>query len=280
MISLPSFSMPALSSIGSSESVSKVLKMAAPIGSVVISSIVLIFVVWPTFSRIINLNITNKQLSIRAAGLEAKVQSLNSLDQNLLDRQLSASEQLLPSDKGVFSIVSQIEREASAAGVVLDKVDVAPGSVGDSLTLSQSQETNTQPTQRQTASSGQGSADLGSLAVSTPQVQLKIAVSSDYQGLLRFINGLYSVSRIVSIHDLTIVSSGSGSGITTQLIIDAFWAPIPRELPAVETPIVFLTDSELAILQKVSPGEGGVGIAAGGEGVSVPTGKSDIFAPF
>lgn len=281
MIGLPSISMPALPKIGSSGGTSKALKLAAPIGSIVISAIVLIFVIWPTFGRVINLNVSNKQLVVRTQSLESKVEALSSLDRRLLDRQLSASEQLLPSDKGVFSLVSQIEKEASASGVLLDKIDVAPGNFGDSLTLGQSADTNVQTATQQGASGAQASADLGDLSVSTPKVAIKVSISSDFQGLLRFINAMDVLPRVISIHDFTIVSSGSGSGIGTRLTIDAFWEPIPRELPAVETPITPLTDSESRILDNVKFAVSEAGPLIGGEGgVSVPTGKSDIFAPF
>lgn len=281
MIGLPSISMPALPKIGSSGVSSKALKLAAPLGSIIISAIVLIFVIWPTFSRVINLNISNKQLSGRAASLESKVEALASLDRTLLDRQLSAGEQLLPSDKGVFTIISQIEKEASASGVVLDKIDAAPGNVGDSLTLGQSLDKDAKTAPQQGANVGQISADLGDLVVTTPKVALKVMISSDYQGLLRFVNALNLLPRVISIHDFTIVSSGSGSGISTRLTIDAFWEPIPRELPAVETPISALTESESKILDNVKFAASGAGpVIGGGGGVSVPSGKSDIFAPF
>jgi Tfp pilus assembly protein PilO len=279
MFNLPTISLPAFPKIGSGEETSKILKLAAPVGALVVAVLVFIFVVLPTFNKVIGITVSNRQLSARVGSLETKASALQSLDKNKLDLQLSASEQLLPSDKGVFTIVGQIEREASNSGVILNKVDVAPGSIGDSsgdksLTSGQGQ--------GQT-SSAPAAGDLGGVNVDTPLVQLKVSFTGDYRGFLNFIKAIASLPRVVSIHDLTIVTGGAeaSSVIHIQMTVDAYWKPLPSELPPVESPIEQLTDSESKILDNVKFEQTTAPIVNGGvANPTVPTGRSDIFAPF
>lgn len=279
MFNLPTISLPAFPKIGTGEEGSKILKLVAPVIALLISFVVLIFVVWPTVNKVISITVSNKQLSERVGSLQSKADALQTLDKSQLDRQLSASEQLLPSDKGVFSIVQQIEREASSSGVILNKVDVAPGSIGDS-TFDQ----NGAPPPTPVPGSAAGSADLGSTTVDTALVQLKVSFTGDYRGFLSFVKAITSLPRVVSIHDLTIIAGGTeaSSVIHVQMTVNAYWKALPSELPPVESPIEKLSDSELAILDNVKF-EQTTGAPINGGGTAVPaqpTGRSDIFAPF
>ncbi len=280
MFNLPTITIPAMPKIGTGEETSKILKLAAPVAALLISVVVLIFVVWPTIGRVINISVSNKQLSERVGGLQSKADSLQTLDKSQLDQQLTASEQLLPSDKGVFSIVQQIERQASSSGVILNKVDVAPGSIGGSASNQKSASTPV-PVQSTAVPSG----DLGGATVDTPLVQLKVSFTGDYRGFLSFMKAITSLPRVISIHDLTIIAGGSGgtaSVIHVQMTVNAYWKPLPSELPPVESPISKLTDSELKILENVKfENVASAPIISGaGSSAPTPTGKSDIFAPF
>ncbi len=210
MINLPVISIPKINIGGD---FSRFLKLGAPVAAIGVSVLVLLFIVWPTFNNMVKLNISNKQLVTRAASLEAKSQDLASLDRNKLDQQLTASEQLLPSDKGVFLIVAQIEKAASSSGVILNKIDVTPGSIGETVGSTQAA-----PTTQNTNAPGQNAADLGSVNIDTPKIQLRVAITSDYAGFLKFLSTLVSLPRVVSVHDLTLATSGStGGGLLRHL---------------------------------------------------------------
>lgn len=279
MFNLPAISIPAFPKIGGGEESSRILKLVAPVIALLISFVVLIFVVWPTVNKVISITVSNKQLSERVGSLQSKADDLQTLDKSQLDQQLSVSEQLLPSDKGIFTIVQQIEREASSSGVILNKVDVAPGSIGNST----SNQDGTSPP-APVSSSAAGSADLGGTTVDTALVQLKVSFTGDYQGFLSFIKAITSLPRVVSIHDLTIIAGGrdASSVIHVQLTVNAYWKALPSELPPVESPIEKLSDSELAVLDNVKfENTTNASIIGGGAAAPVqPTGRSDIFAPF
>lgn len=246
-IALPKIALPFASS--------RVTTLAAPIGAIAVSIVVLVFVVWPKFNQVLKLNGENEQLSTLVKNLEIKAAKLAALDRNELDLQLGASEQLLPSDKAVFSIVSQIEKAAGGSGVVLSKVDASPGAVGDS-------------TKPQSAQPAQTPGDP------TTKVQVKVNVSSDYKSLISFLSNILGLPRAVVIKDVAI-SASSGSQIKTALTVDAFWQALPKDLGPVDSPIADLTGDEDARLKKIIATGTSVNVLP-----QVATGRSDLFAPF
>lgn len=260
--------------IGYSENLSRFAKVAAPVGVIAVSVLVLIFVVWPKFGDVLSLRTVNNELAARAQKLETKAQMLSGYDKNQLESQLGFSEALLPSDKEVFSLVAQIERAAGASGVVLNKVDASPGSVSDGNT--QGQNANTAPVNLP----GTVQTPADAAAGNTPRVQVKVSLSSDYKSFLQFLNNVFAFSRVLVIRDLALSSVG-GTGQTTGQIktlitIDAYYQPLPRELSSVEAPIDDLTQSEIKRLNQVK--------ASGTSGQPplppVQGGRSDLFAPF
>lgn len=259
-MNLPQLPQMVVPKVTEGSSLSKGLGLAAPIGAIAISVLALIFIVWPRFTQVLALRVQNAQLETREASLTTKVQTLSSLDRAQLDQDLGAAEALLPSDKSVFSLVAQIERASSSSGVLVNRLEVVPGSVNDTGTA-------------RSAGSVEAGPDLG------PKVQIKLAVTSDYKSFLQLTSNILSIARAIAIRDLTLSSSatpGQAAQIRASLTIDAYWQELPKELSSIESPVNDLTDSEKALLAKVSS----AGNLGSPQLPAVPTGKSDIFAGF
>src|SRR3989338_6835009 len=135
----------ALPKIGNEVDLSRSISLGAPVGAIAISLIILLFISWPKFTQILQLKSDNQELSGRVQNLNLKAQKLASFDKESLDLKLGASEQLLPSDKGVFSLVTQIERTAATYGVLLNRVDLAPGSLHDTGSAKNTTAASSQP---------------------------------------------------------------------------------------------------------------------------------------
>lgn len=249
----------------------KFIKLAPSVGGIIVCIFVIVFVIWPKFNEVVKLRSENTHLEERAKALQDKVNLLGGLTQQKLEDQFIQSEKLIPSDKAVFSMVAQVEKAASNSGVILDKLDLVPGSVND---------------QNAAASGAVVSAtgvpgDSGTLGVNTPRIQIRVSITSDYQSLLRFLNSLLASHRAVAVTDLAIGSgtaaSGGGSSIKSTMVVNAFWKPVPRELPAIETPIVDITEAEAKLLDKIG---NTLEATASADVPKVPLGRPDLFAPF
>lgn len=270
-MNLPTISLPKL---GNPVFAAKVTGFAAPIAATIVSVIVIAFIVWPKFSDVMRLRTENKELEIRATSLEAKAGKLATYDKEVLDKQLVAAEQLMPSEKGIFSIASRVERAAAASGVLLAGIEVvAPGQASQAKPSLPAGSATPAPT----ASPAPVAPAVGQTAGDESKVQLRISVSSDYKSFLQFLGNILAIPRVLSIADLGLAAGGAGGGtgqLKTGLVIDAYYSLLPRELSSIETPIEDLTASEVSLLSKVGSGEAPVAVPA------VPVGRSDLFASF
>ncbi|OGD84979.1 hypothetical protein A3B51_00255 [Candidatus Curtissbacteria bacterium RIFCSPLOWO2_01_FULL_41_18] len=240
--------------------VSKGLSLAPSAVGILISLVVLTFVVWPKFHEVLRLRSSNAELTTRAQNLETKAQKLASLDKDTLEKQLAAAEQLLPSDKEVFSLLRQVEITASASGILLNKVDAVAGTINKA---------GAPPPTTLTTDSA-----TSSLA---PNIQLELSTTSSYASFLQFLASLYSSSRVVSVENLTLsaVSSEGGLQVRSALTVDAFWKSLPSDLGLIETPIEDLTTEEVARLKAIE-----TAATSQPQVPSVPLGRNDLFAPF
>lgn len=256
-----------------SAQLAKATSLAPSIAAIVISVFIAFFIVLPRFREVLRLKDDNVQLKSRSEKLEEKAQILDSLVVGDLETQLVSANQLIPSDKGVFTLLSSVERIAGASGILLNRVEVSPGNL--------SKEDSKAAPGGAVSAPGSGTGVPGAskaATVAVPKTQLKISVSSDYKSFLLFLSRMYGSPRVVSVVDLTMAAASSGGTgqINSSLLLDAYWQPTPTELSSIETPLVELTPDELARLETVetSPSEGVPSIP------DVPKGKTDLFTPF
>lgn len=271
-MNLPTITLPKL---GNPALAAKVTGFAAPVAAMAVSVIVIAFIVWPKFSDVMRLRTENKQLEIRATSLEAKAQKLATYDKDVLDNQLIAAEQLMPSDKGIFSIVSRIERAAAASGVLLSGIEVvAPGQAAAQKAPSAP---GTTATPAPSASPAPAAPAAPQTAGGESKVQLRVSVNSDYKSFLQLLNNILAIPRVLSVAEMGLAAgsaSGGSSQLKTGFLIDAYYSPLPRELSSIETPIEDLTASEVSLLNKAVSEEASAVVPA------VPVGRSDLFASF
>lgn len=248
----------------------KLLTLAPSILSIVVCLVVIGLVVWPKFNEVMKLRSENEQLKQRATALEEKASLLSGFSQQQLERQLVTAEKLLPSDKAVFSMVSQIEKAASSSGIILNKIDLVPGVINDD---------GSSDVQVNAGTVVGAQADLGSLGVTTPRIQVKVAITSDFRTAQIFLLKILNYQRSIAISDLTMSYSASGTGtaLLSTMVVNAFWKPIPKELPAIETPVADITEEEKKVLSNVEKGFEASSSAAVPQ---VPLGRQDLFAPF
>lgn len=254
--------------LGTAFDISRFTSMAAPVGAIAVSVLVLLLIVWPKFTSVLELRSSNQELLGRVQSLDAKAGLLSSLNKVDLTSQVGYGEQLLPSDKAVFSIIRQIETSAGASGVILNKIDVSPGSLDAEDT------SVTQP---------QAPKNPGETQEAAPKVALKISMTSDYNSFLNFMNLIFSLSRVTSIQDLTLSSSsatGETAALRTSMIINAYWKPLPTKLGQIEAPVTALTESEIARLNAVRLNSINQASSSASVVPQVPVGRPDIFAPF
>ncbi len=248
---------------------SRIFTLGVPIVAIAISFLVIGFVIWPKINEIVDLRNNNKLLVARADSLENKANILASVDKSKLEQQLVASEQLLPSDKNVFSVLRQIEQAASQTGVLLNKVEAVTGTINEPST--------TPPGTGAPVSAPIAVPAANNTSNIAPKVEVRLSITSDYTSLIKFLSSLYTFSRVVSVDAISLSAAfGESLQLRTTFTVDAYWKSLPEALGSIENPVEKLTSAEEQLLDKVSKPE-----AIQAPTVpTVPVGRSDLFTPF
>lgn len=264
--------------ISNGQGFGRYLRLAGPALAILMSLAVLVFVVWPRFNDVLKLRKVNEELAERVEKLETKAQKLAEFDKDELESQLGYTNAMIPSGKEVFLLVAQVELSATSSGVVLSKVEVSPGTVGEVGKGQGQAAIGAAPLPTAATNLNQTPADQA--AGPTPKVQVKVSLSSDYKSFVQFLNNVLSFSRVVDVRDLSLTSVigvGQTTGqLRTLVTLDAYYKPLPQELASVETPISELTQSEIERIERVKKS----GISGPQTLPPVEGGRSDLFAPF
>ena len=220
---------------------------------------------WPKLSETLQIKNSNSELTQNADSLKQKAGILSRLDQAELEKQVVASEQLLPSDKNVFLLISQIERAAASSGVLLNRVESTPGLLD---------------TASGGASANPAAPSAGAPTEIAPSIKVSVSLTSGYSSLLSFLNNVLVIPRAVSITDLSVSSATSegSSQLKVSLSIVAYFKQLPTDLGSIEAPVAELTQSEKERLKKII--DTGLATAPSVSVPQVPVGRADIFAPF
>lgn len=265
----------------SNAEISKLAAYAPSVGAFVVSFAVVFFIVWPKFSEVLRLRAANSELSasVELLAKKADILEVYAEDKDQLEVQLGAADQMLPSDKGVFTLIAQIEGAARSSGALLNKLDIAPGSVNANQSKSAGgaqavvTPTSVPPVTGDPPTIPGAETGVGQAA---PKVQTKLSVTSDYKSFLQFIKNLLSLSRVVEVKDLSVAAAEGSGQVRASLTVEAYWQALPRELSAIESPVETLTGEEEEKLSRVTD----TGHITTPTLPTVPLGRSDLFAPY
>ena len=161
--------------------ISRYVSLAVPAVSILLSALILVLVVWPKFSETLKIRSSNLELSGKVDSLEQKASILSSLDQTELERQVVAAGQLLPSDKNLFLLVSQIERAASSSGVLLNRIETTPG-------LIDSNSGGQPPAETPAPKAGENASPE-----IAPNVEVNVAFTGGYSSFLQFLGNILAM---------------------------------------------------------------------------------------
>src|SRR3989344_3003430 len=245
--------------------IAKYSSLAVSAVSILVSLLILFLVVWPKLSETLQIKNSNSELTQKADSLKQKAGILSRLDQAELEEQVVASEQLLPSGKDTFLLISQIERAAASSGILLNRVESTPGLLD---------------TASGGASGNPAAPSAGAQTAIAPSIKVSVSLTSGYSSLLSFLNNVLVIPRAVSITDLSVSSATSegSSQLKASMSIIAYFKELPTDLGSIETPVAELSQSEKDRLEKII--NTGLSATPSVTVPQVPLGRADIFAPF
>lgn len=211
---------------------------------VALSSLILIvLVILPQTIKLITNQKAGDDLLNRSQSLEVKAQTLESIDEEDLSRNVGYALAVYPSDKDFGNVVGIIQKITSQAGF-----NIVSLSLG-----------------------GAGSAKGGSQSFN---ISLQLIGSKALLPIL--LSGFENAPRLMRVGSLEVSSPGAG-GIQVSLGIDVLFSPAPSDFGTVDSPLPQLSEKDEELLVKLARVSGQGGVSTGVSSVSTPRGKTNPF---
>lgn len=214
-----------------------------PLVSIVISLLLLVFIIIPQLLGIKSTQDSIAQLNTRVGNLNAKANSLNSVDTKSYQDNLNVALIVLPTDKDIPSAIGQIQTLLANNNLQLNGMSFAHSDTPPSAALQ--------------------------------NYQIKIDVTSDQNSLKNLVNSLKGAPQIMQVTTLDITGDQRTSSLDSTLTLEIFYQGLPTALGDLEQPVSPLTQADtslLADLQKRTQGAAQVSSVNLG-----PRGKANPF---
>lgn len=213
--------------------------------AVALSSLILIvLVILPQTIKLVTNQKVGDDLLSRSQNLEVKAQTLESINEEDLSRNVGYALAVYPSDKDFGNVVGIIQKITSQAGFNIVSLSLA----------------------------GAGTAQAGSQSFN---ISLQLTGSKALLPIL--LSGFENAPRLMRVGSLEVSSSASGAeGVQVSLGLDVLYADAPRDFGTVDSPLPQLSAKDEELLVKLAR-VGGQSVSAGRTGVSTPRGKTNPF---
>lgn len=189
-------------------------------GVVAISALILIvFVIYPQFTNLLNNRKEQEVLTERLRILEVKAEELQSLSSEDLKQKLNLALIALPIDRDYTTIIGIIQQFASLHNFSLLSMQFG--------NMSSAKESN--------------------------NFSVDLQVAGPKQKVNELLSDLESASRVMKLSGLdSTTSSDQGEFVTLSLTLDIFYAQLPNAIGAVDSPVQVLTENDVKILNKLA----------------------------
>lgn len=190
-----------------------------PLGIILVSVLVVLFVVIPQFQQYLGLQEELKVQMQKLAVLKTNYSFLSNLDASKSDADFSALTLALPSGKDFAGIMNAVSYASAKTGVPVGDFQFSVGSL-----------------------SGGNSDGLSAY----PSIKIDINLVGSTQSVVKFIKELYKTSPA---SEVTIMKTGGNSGSITILF---YYKPFPPQKVDDAAPVAFLSAQNEALIKTVS----------------------------
>lgn len=171
------------------------------------------------------LSFFNNQESLRASEekhqfLSEKAQTLSSLNEVDLKNKTEVMVSVLPDDKDYSTILGLIQSITSATGFVITSFQIG--------------------------------APFTDTSTGTLGFNIKVEITGQQENFKNLLNGLENSKQVLKLSGVEINDQGNATRLETVVSIDAYYAPLPKAIGALNAPLPELTAEDLALLTKYS----------------------------
>lgn len=227
-----------------------------PLAGVTAMIVMTILIIKPMAGKVME---QRKYLNARKAKFEVmskKLTTLQDMNEAVLEEQAATLEKIFPSRKPAFSLLLALSRLAQKSNVSLSTIELVPGKV--------------EPSAR-----GEGE-ESSKEAENFP---FEFSIEGGFEEALSFIGSLGEIAPIIKIDEFSMSSdlldsqAWENDYVKISLKVTAFYQAIPETLPALDAPIISLSDKETKIMSKLDEF-----LVFGPVEPTAQTGKEDLFS--
>lgn len=210
---------------------------------VAVSSLFLIlFVVFPTMSKLISGQKTSQDLITKSNFLETKVLALESLDSEDLSRKVGFALSVLPAEKDFGDILGLLQSLAGQTGFSISSISL--GASGSKLT-------------------------------NTESYEVKMEIKGTRVLLPALINNIENSPRLMKIKKIDVSSGQSSQVIGVSLVVDVLYSGLPQTFGTADAPLPQLSEQDEQFLANMA--QVGGETPAPSSTITAPRGKPNPF---
>jgi len=201
-------------------------------GAIVLFCVVaIVLAVAPSILKIQEMLSQVRDIAAEADGLQKKLNTLNTLDEQTLRFQLASVLTAVPGDRSFPSLFETVEGVAARTGVSVEQMSLSGGT-----TLA-------------TPSAAKLSAADRKLGTRT--VPFSVTVNGSISAVQEFITLAPNVRRLLRIRTFSIAFPPDDRPLTVSIEMDAFYEPLPTSLGTAKTILPELTAADVAIIDRL-----------------------------
>lgn len=188
-----------------------------PVAVGLASLFLIVFIIYPQIRAFLNGRGTLDGVNQKAKFLDVKAQQLSQIDESDLNKKLALAVSAVPLDKDYGSIIGLIQQIGADSGVTVTNLSLSPSS-----------------NEKVTGFSARVEVAGGKLAIEN------------------MIAGIEKSPRVMKISAFDISSSNVDGGVGASFVIEAYYAPAPQSLGAIDAQLPELSQKDEQILANLA----------------------------
>ncbi|KKQ66428.1 MAG: hypothetical protein US86_C0005G0039 [Candidatus Daviesbacteria bacterium GW2011_GWA2_38_24] len=194
-----------------------------PAAAGIVSVALIVFIAFPQFQQVFGFVSSISELTTTVNNLQEKIKSLSSIDETVYRDNLNLTLRVLPTERDLISVISQIQLLASSTGVRIDGINFSNSASGE------------------ISSAGSGEESF----------IVSIGISGSPEQFKNFLTKLRTAPRIMKVEGIDISTGRSGVSGQANFTLKTFYQNLPSSLGDVEQPLPTLSAADNETLVRI-----------------------------
>lgn len=184
-----------------------------------------LIVLKPAFANALNLRGKNKESKKKFSQLVDKIQKLEAIDNNEIERKVELVEEIYPSKKPALQLVAALQLLSQEENLAFGGIEIRPGKIGESQEEKED------------------------------KFEVSFSIEGSLESISVFINKLEKTAPLMNIEGLSLTfkdEEGKTDLLQADLLVNVFFLSPPETIGAIDQPLAILNEEESESVNKLS----------------------------